>query len=90
MEFTSVHNFYEKRVFEEIMRQNNQLDTPVSKESMEDAACLALNKLPPRYIRFDVDTIFFLGRDETLAINETVFQVVKEALEFVASNPPKE
>lgn len=90
MEFTSVHNFFEKRVFEEIMRQNNELESPLDKERLEDAACLALNKLPPRYIRFDVDTIFFLGRDESIAINEKVHEVVNEALSFVRNNPPRE
>lgn len=90
MEFTNVHNFYEKRVFEEIIRQNKELESPLDKEQLEDAACLALNKLPPRYIRFDVDTIFYLGRDETIAINEKVHEVVREALSFVSNSPTRE
>jgi hypothetical protein len=50
---------------------------------MDDVSCVALNHLPPRYIRHDVDMSFYLSPIELDEINNKVNNAVKHALEFV-------
>lgn len=87
MSFETVHNYYEKQVFDEILIQASKLELPLPPDSLEDAACLALNKLPPRYVRYEVDTTFFLSSEERAAIYSEVTRLVSEALSYVKNNP---
>lgn len=90
MSFETVHNYYEKQVFDEILIQASKLEQPLPSDSLEDAACLALNKLPPRYVRYEVDTTFFLSSEERAAISGEVSRLVAEALAYVKNNPKLE
>jgi hypothetical protein len=45
---------------------------------LADVACVALNRLPPRYIRHAVDFAFFQGESE----REQELQAVTQAVEF--------
>ncbi|HUH36788.1 MAG TPA: late competence development ComFB family protein [Spongiibacteraceae bacterium] len=77
----SIHNHYEQLVFEALQRL-----IPAEQQTpglIADIACVALNHLPPRYIRHDVDLLFYLApaeRDEMLA---KVDAAVSEAVVFV-------
>ena len=60
-----------------------------------DVACVALNHLPPRYVRFDVDMSFFLSPQEMDEMADKVAHAVNQALSYVDSrtssqnqNPP--
>ncbi len=77
----SVHNYYEHMVIAEIHKQigSKTMDTDV----IADVACVALNHLPPRYIRYDVDMAFYLSPKESLEMEEKVALAVREALVFV-------
>jgi hypothetical protein len=77
----SIHNYYERMVFDEIHRaladQRNDIDL------LGDIACVALNHLPPRYIRHDVDMAFYLSPREQMEMEDKVKNAVQQAIMFV-------
>lgn len=77
----SVHNYYEHMVIGEIHKQIG--NKTVGTDFIADVACVALNHLPPRYIRYDVDMAFYLSPKESQEMEEKVGQSVREALAFV-------
>ena len=78
-----VHNYYESRVFDEIHRQLTDLKKSVTEDDFDDMACLALNKLPPRYVRFDIDTTFYSTPEEIQMMDVTVKNAVELAIKKV-------
>ena len=79
----SIHNYYEHLVLEEIAKVSERARQ--EGDFLSDVACVALNRLPPRYIRHDVDMTFFLSPVELAEIYEKVARAVEEALEYVIS-----
>ena len=77
----SVHNYYEHMVMGEIHKQIG--GKTFSTDFIADVACVALNNLPPRYIRYDVDMAFYLSPKESLEMEEKVAHAVRDALTFV-------
>lgn len=77
----SVHNYYEQMVLSEIQRQLS--GKAFSSDFVADVACVALNHLPPRYIRYDVDMAFYLSPKESMEMEEKVASAVRAALDFV-------
>ena len=77
----SVHNYYEHIVLEEIDRQLSGRQE--SMDFVADVACVALNHLPPRYIRHNVDMAFYLSPKESDEMEEKVAAAVRKALLFV-------
>ena len=55
----------------------------VDKDYLEDVACVALNHLPPRYIRHDVDMIFYLSPIERQEMEEKVMQAIETAVQVI-------
>jgi len=78
----SVHNFYEKLVITEVAKQSERASA--DSDFLADVSCVALNHLPPRYIRYDVDMTFFLSPQEQKEIQDKVANVVKDALAYVS------
>jgi hypothetical protein len=83
--FESVHNYYERLVFEEISRAANSWPQPVAAGLLADIACVALNKLPARYIRNDANDAFFMSGDERETHRRLVMQAVERAFSYVNS-----
>ena len=77
----TVHNYYERLVAEALLKQDPRASQDC--DFMDDVSCVALNHLPPRYIRHDVDMSFYLSPIELDEINKKVNKAVKNALEFV-------
>jgi competence protein ComFB len=77
----SVHNYYERLVFEQLRRASDR--AAADPNFMADVACVALNRLPPRYVRHDVDMTFFLSPIEHDEILDKVARAVNEALTYV-------
>lgn len=86
MPFENVHNYYEKLVYEEIRRLLVEKQRSHDDDFIEDLACVALNHLPPRYVRHNVDLIFYMNSDERTEINQRVQHEVAEAYAFVISH----
>lgn len=84
-----IHNFYERRVIEEIYKQSERVRTG-DRNFLADVACVALNRLPPRYIRHDVDMTFFTSPQEMIEIETKVNQAVQQAIDYVNSRSEKQ
>ncbi|WP_339672840.1 late competence development ComFB family protein [Dasania marina] len=80
-DFDSIHNYYEPLVLEELQRV--LVDKDIDSEYIADVSCVALNNLPPRYIRHDVDMMFYLSSEERTEINKKISLAVKEAIAYV-------
>ncbi|BFM15215.1 late competence development ComFB family protein [Maricurvus nonylphenolicus] len=81
-EVDSIHNYYEHLVLEEIARTSER-----SRQDMNflaDVACVALNRLPPRYIRHDVDMTFFMSPMELQEIQDKTKNAVAAAIDYVS------
>lgn len=76
-ELESVHNHYERKVFEEV--NDNYIDKKLSDTQLADLACIALNRIPPRYIRHDIDMSFYMSSEEYNKIESRVSVAVKMA-----------
>jgi hypothetical protein len=82
--FDQVHNYYERLVFEEVARRAQQPEHhDYTADMLSDVACLALNRLPARYVRHDVDMMFYLTEQERQAIQHSLDEVLKFSFAFV-------
>lgn len=81
MALDTVHNYYERRVFTYI--QDNYLDSGLSENQLADMACIALNRIPPRYIRHDIDMSFYLSSQEHHQMHKLIEKAVKKAYKKV-------
>ncbi len=79
----TVHNYYERLVLDEIARNCERANE--DRDFFADVACVALNRLPPRYIRYDVDMTFFLSQVELQEIYDKVELAVSTAIDYVSS-----
>ena len=84
MDVEQFHNFYERLVLEEILRTESAAHD--DEEFRADVACVALNHLPPRYVRHDVDMSFFLSPQEYIEIEKKISKAVKKAVYHVRHN----
>ena len=77
----SVHNYYERPIFNHI--QENYYDSDLTENQLADMACIALNRIPPRYIRYDIDMSFYMSGAEHLEIEDRVKKAVQKAYKKV-------
>lgn len=85
-DFTAIHNVQERAVFEAVRRlaQERPDSTPARHPTLlVDVACVALNRLPPRYIRHDADWAFYQTPQEREAQEAQVRQAVADAFDHV-------
>jgi hypothetical protein len=85
-EFESVHNYCEQAVFRHVtvcVADFPQFAGDV--EVLADIACVALNRLPPRYIRNDVDMNFFMSKEDRAKMDAAVDAAVTFAFRFIQS-----
>jgi len=82
--FEQVHNYYERLVFEDVaMRAQAPQFHDFTPDMLADVACLALNRLPARYVRHDVDMMFYLTESERHAIEQSLDEVLNFSFDFV-------
>ena len=79
-----LHNYYERLVVQEVHDQSERVQQG-DRDFLADVACVALNRLPPRYIRHDVDMTFFMSPQDMVEIERKVSQAVTDALSYVES-----
>ncbi|HZE91397.1 MAG TPA: late competence development ComFB family protein [Rhizobacter sp.] len=81
-DFHSIHNHHERAVLEAVTAALPKYpNLPV--ETMADVACVALNRLPPRYIRHEVDLAFYLTEVERENNERAIAEAVHSAFQFV-------
>ena len=78
--FASICNHHEQAVFDAVLAQRE--DYPAVTEG-DLLACVALNRLPARYIRHQVDYLFYMTECERVELEDSVRDAVKYAYEFV-------
>lgn len=79
-----LHNYYERLVVQEVHDQSERVQQG-DRDFLADVACVALNRLPPRYIRHDVDMTFFMSPQDMVEIANKVSLAVTDALSYVES-----
>lgn len=83
MKFESIHNYYEQLVVDHLMEHLAPELGITDEDQLADIACLALNNLPPRYIRHDVDMVFFLTSRDREQIQAMVTRETRKAADKV-------
>jgi hypothetical protein len=81
--FEQVHNYYERLVFEEVLRRAAKRPD-LMPDALADVACVALNRLPARYVRHDVDLMFYLTEHERHAIELSLEAALDYAFRLVS------
>jgi hypothetical protein len=76
-----IHNFYEHLILDRIVSLG--LDKTKSSDYIADLCCLALNQVPPRYIRYEVDMAFYLPQNERQQMEMNVVNAIDKAIGFL-------
>jgi hypothetical protein len=85
-DFSQLFNHHEREVFAAVMAAAPDYpDISISKDLLCDVACVALNRLPPRYIRHTVDFSFYLTEQERLQMDTAIADAVAYAFNFVTA-----
>jgi len=82
-DFDSIHNHHERAVIEAVRTGSPRYPHLADEELLADIACVALNRLPPRYIRHEVDFAFYLTDRERSENERAIGEAVAFAFEFV-------
>ena len=83
-EFATIHNHHERAVLDAVASMATNFPLAASEPGLlADVACVALNRLPPRYIRHEVDFAFYLSEKERGENERAVAKAVAFAFEFV-------
>jgi hypothetical protein len=82
--YESIRNYHERAVIQAVSNMARSYPQLAKlPDLLADVACVALNRLPPRYIRHEVDFAFYLS-DKERADNEiAISDAVNFAFEFV-------
>ena len=89
IDFSDLHNYYQPLVYQYLLETVAVKEKIEDEELLKDIACLALNLLPARYVRHDVDMAFFLTTQERLTIQNSVIVAVDEALKRISQRERK-
>ncbi len=79
-----IHNYYEHLILDRIVQL--KLDSTKSPDYLADLCCLALNQVPPRYIRYEVDMAFYLPQSERQQMEMNVKSALDKAIKFLDGN----
>jgi len=84
VDFSSICNHNERVVCQAVLEAASRYPGLANDEDLlADVACVALNRLPPRYIRHEVDFAFYLGERERENSERQVADAVDYAFRFV-------
>lgn len=76
-----IHNYYEHLILERIEKLG--LNTSKDEDYIADLCCLALNQVPPRYIRYEVDMAFYLPQNERHQMEMNAVNAIDKAIKFL-------
>lgn len=83
----TITNYYEKLVFDEIAIISSKRNLTLDEDAILDIACVALNQLPARYVRHQVDTVFYSRGEDNVKMSSEIESAVSSAFDKVLSNP---
>ena len=83
MAFEGKQNYSERLVIDRIkdLVSSKRLDGDL--DFVEDIACVALNQLPARYVRYNVDMVFYMTPKEQAQMEKEVLNAVDMAIKYV-------
>jgi hypothetical protein len=89
MNTESISNYQEHVVFERIRAEAAAFSARIpgfgdDEDLLADVACIALNALPPRYIRHVVDMHFYMSNRERAQNDTAVKMAVEAAFNYIA------
>jgi len=79
--YDDIHNYYEHLVLD-ILDEMDFIQEKTD-DYIADISCLVLNKLPPKYIRYQVDLMFYLPESERLEMEKKVVQAINDSAAFL-------
>lgn len=83
-DFSSLYNHHERDVIAAVVAAaEDHPDIAGDNDLLCDVCCVALNRLPPRYIRHEVDFSFYLTEHERQEIEQAIAEAVDYAFGFV-------
>jgi hypothetical protein len=83
MSFDSIDNYFEKLVFNALQDNIIRKEIDNDEDFLSDIACVALNQMPARYVRHNVDMIFYMTAEEREQNQVLVEEAVAMAIEYV-------
>lgn len=83
MALENIHNYYEQLVIKQLQEILGPTDDG---DFLEDVACVALNQLPARYVRHNVDMVYYLTAEERDAMQQQIEKAVTHAIEYVSAH----
>jgi len=78
-----VQNYYETLVFDELERQLEKKGIQINENQFSDMSCVALNRLPARYVRYAIDTTFYATPGDLQEMEDNVKNAVNHAISFI-------
>lgn len=83
MSLENIHNYYEQLV---LRRLQEIIGSTEDGDFLADTACVALNQLPARYVRHDIDMAFYLTAEERQHMHQQVESAITHAIEYVSAH----
>lgn len=83
MAFDNITNYFEKLVSNEIQTKLQADNLDNDEDYLADIACVALNQLPARYVRHNVDMVFYMTLEEREQNKVIVEDAVNMAIDYV-------
>jgi len=83
MAFDNINNYFEKLVFDVIQDKIHGGELDNEEDYLGDIACVALNQLPARYVRHNVDMVFYMTSEEREQNQVVVEDAVSMATDYV-------
>jgi hypothetical protein len=77
----NIQNYYETLVIESLAKQVKGQN--IDEDVLTDIICIAINHLPPRYIRHEVDMVYYTSPIEMKEIHDKADEAVKNALDQI-------
>lgn len=78
-----ITNYFEDLVYDHIKHQLAGTAAAHDEDYIADVACVALNRLPARYVRHIVDTRFFESEDDHRLNTSSIERAVSYAIGFL-------
>jgi len=78
---STIENYYERLVVDRIREVFSERDEELDPGHFDDLACVALNYLPPRYVRYSIDLASHMSDEEQASMIQEVVDAVAFAIE---------
>ena len=86
MTIDTIHNYYETLVEEQITETDEYQNGEMDQDLLEDIACLSLNQLPTKYVRYSVDLIFYMSQTERNEMHTAVDKALRSAIKIACKH----